>query len=122
MGGMIFNTWCTGDCPRHDSIMSDDCGRPASRGHVFNGGSQQPRARSNLLRTEDYTGLHARRDRLFGRHVARQRQRQQAWAAVCRDICFLRGLLVECVEGMPWVEGEWGAAMETNQEWGVVAA
>ena len=119
---MMFSAWCTGDCTRYDSIMSDDCGRPVSRGHVFNGGSQQPRARSNLLRTEDYTGLHARRDRLFGRHVARRRQRQQAWAAVCRDICSLQGILVECGWGVPWVEAEHGGTMEVNQDWGVVAA
>lgn len=69
-----------------DSIMSDDEGYPASRAHVFNGGSQQPRPRTNQPRQEDYTRLHARFRRMCGRREARVAQRRQRWAMVCRDI------------------------------------
>ena len=81
---MLQVAWGTWKC---DSIMSDEDGRPASRAHVFNGGSQQPRPRTNQPRQEDYTRLHARFQRMCGRRQARVAERRQRWAAVCREVC-----------------------------------
>jgi len=61
--------------------MSDEDGNPANKRHVFNGGSQQPRYRSNVPRTQDWTRLHARRDRMM-----HKKKRALLWAQICKDI------------------------------------
>jgi len=92
------------------SIMSDEDGMPVDDGHVFNGGSQQPRFRSNIMRKEDWSRLHARRDRLFQKQRAVNEQStlnalasidikdnvterfRRAWAKICHEI-FLSNVL-----------------------------
>lgn len=93
--------------------MSDEDGMPVDDGHVFNGGSQQPRFRSNIMHKEDWSRLHARRDRLFQKHRdAKERSTlnalasveirdkvterfRRAWTRICHDI-FLSNVLKEC--------------------------
>ena len=80
---MLQVAWGMWKC---DSIMSDEDGRPASRAHVFNGGSQQPRPRTNQPRQEDYTRLHARFQRMCGRRQARVAEQRKRWAVVCQEV------------------------------------
>ena len=80
---MLQVAWGAWKC---DSIMSDDDGKPASRAHVFNGGSQQPRPRTNQPRQEDYTRLHARFRRMCGRRQARMAEQRKRWVVVCQEI------------------------------------
>jgi hypothetical protein len=78
--------------------MSDEDGRPASRAHVFNGGSQHPRPRTNQPRQEDYTRLHARFQRMCGRRQARVAEQRKRWAAVCQEVRARRQWAVVCQE------------------------
>ena len=99
---MLQVAWGAWKC---DSIMSDEDGRPVSRAHVFNGGSQQPRLRTNQPRQEDYTRLHARFQRMCGRRQARVAEQRKRWAVVCQEIRARAQWAVVCQEIC--VRGQW---------------
>lgn len=82
--------------------MSDEDGNPVSCEHTFNGGSQQPRPRTNKTRVEDWSRLHERKNKMFQASKARLLQQnrdrltyiprqlkknaQQVWSVICQDI------------------------------------